>query len=307
MFMNAHNSSRENWEEIRTAYHVARLGTLSAAAVHLGVHHATVIRHVNTLEERLDTKLFHRHPRGYTPTEAGLDLLQVAAATEDQLAQLAGRLRGRSAELSGELIVTTLAYLSPQITPWLVAFQRENPAVQMTLEASDRRLRLEYGEAHVALRAGPKPQEADNVVQKLTRFPNALYAHKDYITNFGILKGEDDIPNHRFITNNQGTARGPSQIWLRDQVPAEAVTFKSSERSLEDAVIAGAGIGFMSVWSGHAHPDLVQMMPARPEWATVIWLVTHVDLHRTEKVQALLSFLKDQVVTPGVGQAGAAR
>ena len=37
----------ENWDEIRTAFQVARLGTVSGAADVLGVHHATVIRHVD--------------------------------------------------------------------------------------------------------------------------------------------------------------------------------------------------------------------------------------------------------------------
>jgi len=68
----------ENWDEVRTAYQVARMGTVSGAAEVLGVHHATVIRHIDAIEARLGVKLFQRHARGYTPTEAGLDLLRVA-------------------------------------------------------------------------------------------------------------------------------------------------------------------------------------------------------------------------------------
>ena len=44
--------SIEAWDEIRTAYHVARAGTVSGAAAELGVHHATVIRHIDALEAR---------------------------------------------------------------------------------------------------------------------------------------------------------------------------------------------------------------------------------------------------------------
>jgi len=77
----------ENWDEIRTAFQVARLGTVSGAAEVLGVHHATVIRHIDALEKRLGAKLFQRHARGYTPTEAGRDLLLVAQTTEEQIGQ----------------------------------------------------------------------------------------------------------------------------------------------------------------------------------------------------------------------------
>jgi DNA-binding transcriptional LysR family regulator len=73
----------KNCTEIRTAYQVARLGTISAAADDLGIHRATVIRHNDALESALGAKLFQRHSRGYTATEVGEDLLRVAQATED--------------------------------------------------------------------------------------------------------------------------------------------------------------------------------------------------------------------------------
>ena len=85
----------ENWDEIRTAFQVARLGTVSGAAEVLGVHHATVIRHIDALEKRLGVKLFQRHARGYTPTESGRDLLAVAQTTEEQFAHLVSRIKGQ--------------------------------------------------------------------------------------------------------------------------------------------------------------------------------------------------------------------
>ncbi len=90
----------ENWDEIRTAFQVARVRTVSGAAEVLGVHHATVIRHIDALEARLSAKLFQRHPRGYTPTEAGRYLLAVGQATEDQFAQLSARIAGAGESLA---------------------------------------------------------------------------------------------------------------------------------------------------------------------------------------------------------------
>ncbi|MEM7520358.1 MAG: LysR family transcriptional regulator, partial [Pseudomonadota bacterium] len=46
----------DSWDEIKTAYQVARNGTVSGAAEALGVHHATVIRHIDALEGRLGVK-----------------------------------------------------------------------------------------------------------------------------------------------------------------------------------------------------------------------------------------------------------
>ena len=99
----------DNWDEVKTALHVARIGTVSGAAEVLGVHHATVIRHIDALEERLGVKLFQRHPRGYTATEAGEDLCRVAQTAQEQFAQFASRARGQGNSVSGELVVTTLS------------------------------------------------------------------------------------------------------------------------------------------------------------------------------------------------------
>ena len=149
----------DNWDEIRTAYQVARLGTVSAAADVLGVHHATVIRHIDALEGRLGVKLFQRHARGYTATEAGEDLMRVGQATDDQFGQLEGRIKGRGSDVSGELVITSLDSIAPLLSPVLVEFQELYPDLLIRYLTDERVFRLEYGEAHVAVRAGSPPQE----------------------------------------------------------------------------------------------------------------------------------------------------
>lgn len=191
--------SISTWDEIRTAFHVARVGTVSGAAESLGVHHATVIRHIDSLEERLGVKLFQRHPRGYSATEAGTDLLQVAQATDDQFAQLVSRIKGRGSEVSGELVVTSLPFLSPRLTPTLRRFQEQFPDVVVRYLAGDEVLRLEYGEAHVALRAGTKPDNPDNVVQPFRPLKVSLYAAESYVETMGRPPSLDELAGHKFV------------------------------------------------------------------------------------------------------------
>ena len=50
----------------------------------------------------------------------------------------------------------------------------------------------------------------------------------------------------------------------------------------------------MSVCEARRSPDLVQVLEPRDEWSAPVWLVTHVDLHRTPKVQSFLKFLKSR-------------
>lgn len=284
----------DNWDEIRTAFHVARLGTVSGAAEVLGVHHATVIRHIDALEKRLGTKLFQRHARGYTPTEAGRDLQGVAQTTEDQFSQLAGRIRGQVNTVSGELLVTSIAGIAPLVTPVFVSFQAAHPGIRVRFMADTRVFRLEYGEAHVALRAGALPEEPDNVVQPLAVMHAGLYAAKAYVRDHGAPVDETDFAGHRFVTTNGEALRAPFHRWLRDRVSEDAFSFTASDTTTMAAAIrAGAGIGFLSRHEAQSDPDLIEIMPPRPEWDAQLWLVTHVDLHRTPKVQAFLAHIKE--------------
>jgi DNA-binding transcriptional LysR family regulator len=286
--------SLANWDEIRTAFQVARLGTVSGAAEVLGVHHATVIRHIDALEKSLGTKLFQRHARGYTPTESGRDLLLVAQTTEEQFAQLASRIKGQGETVSGELVFTSITGLSGLLTPVLGSFQRTYPQILLRFLTDMRVFRLDYGEAHVALRAGAAPEEPDNVVQALTRIQTGLYAARSYVETYGLPESEADFDGHRFIASDNIQTRAPFFRWLGARVAPEQITFRSSElATLEEGVRHGMGIGFISAFRAKNDPDLVEVMAPRPEWEAPLWLVTHVDLHRTRKVQAFLSHIKE--------------
>ena len=283
----------DSWDEIKTAFHVARAGTVSGSADALGVHHATVIRHIDAWEQRLGVKLFQRHARGYTATEAGTDLLKVAQATDDQFSQLEGRIKGRGQGVSGDLVVTSLGNLSGLLAPALVDYQIENPEVRVRFLTSDRLFRLEYGEAHVAVRAGSMPEEPDNVVQPFVTQCMTLVASKAYIARRGIPGGEEDFVNHAFVGHDSDESRAPFNRWLRDVVPDENITFRTTDgRVMREAILAGAGMGFIPSFEADRNDELVEVVPRNDAWAAPLWLVTHVDLHRTAKVQSFLTFLK---------------
>ncbi len=300
----------ETWDEIRTAYHVARAGTVSGAAESLGVHHATVIRHVGALEARLGVKLFQRHARGYTATEAGLDLLTVARTTDDQFEQLASRIKGRGEEVTGDLVVTSLHSVSPLLVPVLARFRAAHPGLIVRYVTGDRILRLEYGEAHVAVRAGAPPENPDNVVQRFIPMPMALYGSEDYLAARGVPRVEDDLPSHDFVGPEDAESRAPFARWLRERVPPERVVFRATDlRIMREAIVAGAGLGFVSCWEAPSWPGLRRVLEPADDWMPALWLVTHVDLHRTTKVQAFLSALKAEArdfQARAAGEMGAA-
>lgn len=285
----------DNWNELRAAYVVARTGKLSAAAEELGVHHTTVLRQVAALERKLGTTLFHRHARGYAPTEAGRLLMQTAEASEDQFRQVAARIADDDRRVSGKIIVTAFPELSPVIVPILAGFREAHPDVNIELKSDERRLALDYGEAHVGLRAGPPPSEPDNVAQRLVTLRSTFYAHRDYIARHGRPASLSE-EGHWFVTGNNPNDRVRTLRWVAENIPPERIAFRGS--GLNDiyfAVLAGMGIGTVACWAAARSSDLVPIVAPEPEWSADLWLVTHVDLHRTAKVQALLSHIKGEV------------
>ena len=284
----------DNWMAVRTALYVARLGTVSAAAKQLRIHRATVIRHIDELERDVGGKIFQRHARGYHLTEAGEDFLSIASATEDQLVDLAGRIRGKSSQVVGKLIVTSVEIMDDYLLPAIDQFRAQHADTHVMLQIGNSVLNLEYGEAHVAIRAGRKPNHPDNVVLPLMTMETGLYAHKSYLDEHGPFEGHDDIPNHRYVGDAHETTDVPFRLWMRKVVPPENIVFVSNNSTVQrKAVRAGLGLGFLPKDQARTDPNLIEVIPSMRSWITKFWITTHVDLHRTGKVQAFLAVLKD--------------
>lgn len=277
----------ESWDDIRVALAVARTGTVSGAAQDLGVHHATVIRRIDALETALQARLFQRHTRGYALTEAGRTLLEAATAADQRFAQMAARIAGAAERIEGELIVTSLPELGDLVLPRLSALLARHPDLRLTYVTDTRLFRLDAGEAHVAIRGGPKPQEPDYVVRALGVMDTTLYASEAYLARHGTIR---DPRDHRFVLPGPMARGAPFMRWLQDRIGPENIVMTANDAVARAAVIrAGLAAG---VLPDSLAADLVPAL-SMEEWQSQLWLVTHVDLHRTPKVQAALAALRD--------------
>lgn len=276
----------DSWDDLRAALAVARAGTVSGAAGVLGVHHATVIRRIDALEAALGAKLFQRHPRGYALTEAGRLLLAAASAADERFSQMAAQIAGGGERVEGDLLVTSLPELSEIVMPRLTQLLAAHPALRLSYMTDVRLFRLDAGEAHVAIRAGAKPAEPDYVVRPLGQLRHALYASPDYMERHGPLT---DLAGHRFALPGAEGRGAPIMRWLAERLAPEALVLTSNDAEARETVIR-AGLAAGPLPAGRTE-GLVEALHL-PEWNSALWLVTHVDLHRTPKVQAVLRALQ---------------
>lgn len=289
----------DNWNEIRTAYQVARLGTVSAAADALGLHRATVIRHIDALEGALGEKLFLRHAKGYAPTPAGQELMAVAQATEDQFDQLASRIKAQAQIQSGEIVLTSLPVVANVLMPALRAFRTRHPGVRLRHLASARTLKLEKGEAHIAIRTATEREEPDNVVQRLTTFQLGLFGSQDYIERRGAPGRLEDLRDHDFVALDVSEAIISARLyhdWITDLGVRDRIVFGTTNLSVvNEAISAGLGLGFFPVFSAQTRSDLAHVLPEAVTREGALSVVTHVDFHRTPRIQSFLQILRETV------------
>src|SRR6201985_1399362 len=95
-----------DWDDVRYFLVSAQAGSARTAAKRLGVNHATVLRRIAQLEERLGAQLFEKLPSGYRLTAAGEEVLELAIQMEASSHQLETRVFGRDQSVRGLLRVT---------------------------------------------------------------------------------------------------------------------------------------------------------------------------------------------------------
>lgn len=288
----------EYWLEFRAAYLVGSLGTVSAASEACGVHRATIIRYIDALERAVGSKLFHRHRKGYTPTEVGAEFMERATAIVGDYNHLLGTLQNYVFEVSGEISICSATPLSPLVLRTAKIFQESFPGCTVNYTATEQFPGLELAEANIVLWAGEQPTVDDYVVVPVMKFRNHLYASGDYLREFGNPQDESDLSKHHFVCVSPAARSGPSD-WFRGyleslEIPPPQIVFQSNCRStVFRSIIDGSGIGVLPYHIAQSTPGMVKIMPALSVPSVQSWAVTHVDTHRTPKIQEFLKVMRE--------------
>jgi LysR family glycine cleavage system transcriptional activator len=136
----------------------ARSLSFTAAAEELHLTQSAISRQVGGLERELGHRLFVRKTRALELTEAGARLYRVVREGIAAIDQCVGQIRGTAA--APRVTLTTYSSLASMwLVPRLASFQREHPAIEIRIEASDRVVDLQAEGVDLALRRC-RPQSA---------------------------------------------------------------------------------------------------------------------------------------------------
>jgi molybdate transport repressor ModE-like protein len=142
-------------QQLRSFCETARLGSISAAAAHLGLANPTVWHQVRALEREFGEPLFERHGRGSRLTEAGKLLADLTRPLVAGLATVKERYQeARARHVTRLTVATTPRILLEHLPECVVEFRSRYPDAPLTLkEMFDDQVhaQVEAGEADMGL------------------------------------------------------------------------------------------------------------------------------------------------------------
>jgi LysR family glycine cleavage system transcriptional activator len=216
-----------------------RHGNFSSAAEELFVTHASISRHVRHLEAWLGRKLFERHSRGVTLTEAGRGYLATLTRLFDELQAAT---RAISTDRETQLAVSVEETFAMRwLVPRLGSFQKRHPEIELNLDPDDDLIDFRRDDAELAIRYGPGgwPGVAAELLTKVDAF---AVCSPDYLVGRRIETAAD-LPEHALLHEDSKQWWGwwLKEVGVKQPRAIKGPLFQSAHMTLE---AAEAGQGF---------------------------------------------------------------
>ena len=281
-----------SWDDLQMFAAVARSGTISAAAVELGMSQPTAGRRMAALQRAIGAPLLQRSGRVLTLTDEGHEVLAHAEAMASHAVALERERAGTSTEVAGVLRVSTSEWFAAHVLSGAVSsLTQEQGGLTIELLTNSSLADLDRRDADIAFRF--QPFTAPHVLQR--RFVDiryGLYVEAERLARDGPPRPGDG--NVRLIGMDAAFDTVADMAWLRDRWPTSTFAVRSNSRDAQArACAAGAGIAVLPCIVGDAN-GLVRASSEEPPGRTV-WVGYHQDLRRLARLRLLLDHL-DRVV-----------
>ena len=130
---------------------VARHLNFRAASEEMALTQSAVSRQIQSLEEEVGVALFLRHTRAVELTSAGANLLMAVTQALPRIDNAVRQIR-QSAGRKSVALTTFASFASMWLIPRLEAFQRDNPDIDIRIDATDTAVDLDTTDVDLALR-----------------------------------------------------------------------------------------------------------------------------------------------------------
>ncbi len=282
-----------DWAELPYFLAVARTGSLRAAADTLGGTHATVDRHLKSLELTYGVRLFDRSKQGLTLTEAGEALIPLAEAAEHAVIGARRKVQGLDREASGKVRLSVPPSLAYNVLPSILSdFAESYPDIELEVVVTNRFENIGRAETDVSVRVAFNVDD-DVVGRRVIQYALGLYASQDYLDRHWDSRG----PQGEGLTWIGWGEREKSPQWVKDSpFPKAKIRHAVREGIMVGRLVAqGMGMSYLPAYSCHFQPKLVPVPGSTLTPNRSIWLLLHSDLQKTTRVRLLVDHLAKEL------------
>jgi DNA-binding transcriptional LysR family regulator len=288
-----------DWDKLRIFHSVAAAGSLTHAGEQLMLSQSAVSRQIRSLEESLNTTLFHRHARGLILTEQGELLFDATSAMAKRLDTASARIRDSEEEVFGELrVTTTTGFGTLWLVPRLPALYAKYPNLKIDLILEERVLDLPMREADVAIRM-KEPSQADLIRRRLMGVRMRLYASPDYLAQKGTPGRLEDLSEHRLICQNATSPQVTAGAALVRELMAHDIPSTLTVNNyfgVLQGVLAGLGIGVLPHYVIEDFPAMVRVLPEIESGEIPVFLAYPEELRQSKRISAFRDFVAEEIV-----------
>lgn len=284
-----------NWSDIRYFLALSRKGTFVAAAAELKVTHTTVARRISSLEESLETLLFHRTEKGCLLTAAGERLIDFAEQVESTMLSLEESVAGVNRLLTGSIRIGAPDGIGNCYLPsCLTKLRNAHPSLEVELIPVPMYYSLSKREIDILITVH-KPVTGNIVARKLTDYRLGLFATEEYLKKNPKIKTREDLKKHQIIGYVDDLLFDEDLQFMEEIAPGLAPRFRMTTVIAQmNAVAAGAGIGFIPYFMAHENNSLVPVLPDHSIERSY-WLQVNSDTRQLARVRTTIDFLAEEI------------
>ena len=282
---------QDDWNDLQVFLALERGQTARAAANGLKCSHSTVLRRLDSFEQRIGARLFDRTPDGFMLTEVGNGILDRARQVESEMLELSRLVDGSDIRLKGPIRLTVPPVLAKNLLlPSLIRFKEDYPLIDVELVVTYAYSDLSRRDADLAIRFTDNPED-HFIGRSLPPFRDAIYASKDYIEKHWRTEKPFDL----------SWISWPDKDLFRSRVkntPFSDVAFGWTMPTMPtqtEAAKQGLGLAFLPCIVGDPEPELDRVPGTSTYDGRKGWILYHPDLKRMERVRVFAKFLADEI------------
>jgi DNA-binding transcriptional LysR family regulator len=281
------------WDDLRVLLAVHRGKSFLAAGKALGIATSTVARRIEALERALGRSLVQRGNTGVTMAAEALDL--IALGEQMELGFDALRRAPDTKRVTGTVRVSASEGFIRPLTRVLARVHAQHPALALEIAAESRLADLARREADIGIRIA-RTSSAAVIEKPMGQARLGVFAARSYVERRlpDARLNRDVASQHAWIAFDRTLDRLPQQQWMREYGATRFVLRSTSATALEEAVVAGMGLGIL----GEAHGatlDLVRVETETMPPPVEVFLAFHRDVKNAPRVRVVLREIEAEI------------